>query len=353
MEIPRLDVENTARLCFACSQENPIGLKLQPVHDGEKVIAEFTAGKFHQGWNDVVHGGILYTLLDEVTAYAMLCHGIEFGVTAKSEIRFKQVAPLNEPIRASAWVTKLTKRLVEAKGVLTLKDNTVIVDGDFLFYVWRQSKKAILWDMDGVIADSSAFHFVAWQETFAKRGIKFTKEDFTKLFGTRNDFIIDSIIGKELSGGDVKIMVREKEENFRRKATGSIKPFPGVVRLLNAIKKGNFKLGLVSSAPKENIDLVLRELNLEGIFECVVFGQEVSESKPSPQIYLLAARKLGATPNDCLAIEDSPLGVKAAKTAGMKCLAIANTHLRQELEGADKIVDSLENMDLIALLTRV
>jgi beta-phosphoglucomutase len=353
MEIPRLDVENTARLCFACSQENPIGLKLQPVHDGEKVIAEFTAGKFHQGWNDVVHGGILYTLLDEVTAYAMLCHGIEFGVTAKSEIRFKQVAPLNEPIRASAWVTKLTKRLVEAKGVLTLKDNTVIVDGDFLFYVWRQSKKAILWDMDGVIADSSAFHFAAWQEAFAKRGIKFTKEDFTKLFGTRNDFIIGSIMGKELPGGDVKIIVREKEENFRRKATGSIKPFPGVVRLLNAIKRGNFKLGLVSSAPKENIDLVLRELNLEGIFECVVFGQEVSESKPSPQIYLLAARKLGATPNDCLAIEDSPLGVKAAKTAGMKCLAIANTHPRQELEGADKIVDSLENMDLIALLTRV
>jgi len=353
MEIPRLDVENTARLCFACSQENPIGLKLRPVYDGEKVTAEFTAGKFHQGWNDVVHGGILYTLLDEVTAYAMLCHGIEFGVTAKSEIRFKQVAPLNEPIQASAWVTKLTKRLVEAKGVLTLKDNTVIVDGDFLFYVWRQSKKAILWDMDGVIADSSAFHFAAWQETFAKRGIKFTKKDFIKLFGTRNDFIIGSIMGKELPEGDVKIMVQEKEENFRRKATGGVKPFPGVVRLLNAIKKGNFKLGLVSSAPKENIGLVLRELDLEGIFDCVVFGQEVSESKPSPQIYLLAAKKLGATPNDCVVIEDSPLGVKAARTAGMKCLAVANTHPRQRLEEADKIVDSLENMDLITLLTRV
>jgi beta-phosphoglucomutase len=353
MEIPRLDAEYTARLCFACSQENPIGLKLRPVHDGEKVTAEFTAGKFHQGWNDVVHGGILYTLLDEVTAYAMLCHGIEFGVTAKSEIRFKQVAPINEPIQASAWVTKLTKRLVETKGVLTLKDNTVIVDGDFLFYVWRQSKKTILWDMDGVIADSYSFHFAAWQETFAKGGVKFTKEKFTKLFGTRNDFIIGSIMGRELSERNVKIMVQEKEEIFRRKVAGNIKPFPGAVRLLNAIKKGNFKLGLVSSAPKENIDLVLRELNLEGIFDCVVFGQEVSESKPSPQIYLLAAKKLEVTPNDCMVIEDSPLGVKAAKTAGMKCLAIANTHPRQEFVEADKVVDSLENVDLITLLTRV
>jgi len=353
MEIPRLDVEYTAGLCFACSQENPVGLKLKPVYDGEKVTVEFTPGEFHQGWNDMVHGGILYTLLDEVTAYAMLCHGIEFGVTAKSEIRFKQVAPINEPIQASGWVTKLTKRLVETKGVLTLKDNTVIVDGDFLFYVWRESKKTILWDMDGVIADSNSFHFAAWQETFAKKGVKFTKEDFTKLFGTRNDFIIGSIVGRELPERDVKVMVQEKEENFRRKATGSIKPFPGAVRLLNAIKKGNFKLGLVSSTPKENIDFILSELNLERIFDCIVFGQEVSESKPGPQIYLLAARKLGVAPNDCVVIEDSPLGVKAAKTAGMKCLAIANTHPRQKLEEADKVADSLENVDLITLLTRV
>jgi beta-phosphoglucomutase family hydrolase len=353
MEIPKLDVEYTARFCFACSQENPIGLKLKPVHDGEKVTAEFTARKFHQGWDNVVHGGILYTLLDEVTAYAMLCHGIELGVTAKSEIRFKQVAPINEPIQASAWVTKLTKRLVGTKGVLTLKDNTVIVEGDFLFYVRRQSKKTILWDMDGVISDSYSFHFAAWQETFAKRGIKFTKEDFTQLFGTRNDFIINSIMAKDLSEGDIKIIVQEKEETFRRKATRNIKPFPGVVRLLNSLKKGNFKLGLVSSAPKENIDLVLSELNLAGIFNCVVFGQEVSESKPSPQIYLLAAKKLEVIPNDCVVIEDSPLGVKAAKTAGMKCLAITNTHPRQKLREADRIVDSLENVDLITLITRV
>ena len=353
MEIPKLDAEYTAQFCFACSQENPIGLKLKPIQDGEKVTAEFTAGKFHQGWDNIIHGGILYTLLDEVTAYAMLCHGIELGVTAKSEIRFKQLAPINQPIQASAWVTKLTKRLVEAKGVVSLKDDTVIVDGSFLFYVLRQSKKTILWDMDGVISDSYSFHFGAWQETFAKRGIEFTKEDFTHLFGTRNDFIIGSIMGKELSERDVKIMVQEKEEAFRRKATGRIKPFPGVVRLLNALKRGNFRVGLVSSAPRESVDLALSELNLAGIFNCIVFGQEVSESKPNPQIYLLASERLQATPNDCVVIEDSPLGVKAAKTAGMKCLAVTTTHHRENLREADTVVDSLQNVDLITLLMRV
>jgi len=353
MEIPKLDVDYTAQLCFACSQENPIGLKLKPVQDGEKVTAEFTAGKFHQGWGNVIHGGILYTLLDEVTAYAMLCRGIELGVTAKSEIRFRQLAPINEPIRASAWVTRLTKRLVEARGELSLKDSTVIVDGNFLFYVLRQSKKTVLWDMDGVISDSHSFHFDAWQEIFAKRSVEFTKEDFTGLFGSRNDFIIGSVMGKQLPERNVESMIREKEEAFRRKATGRIKPFPGVIALLNALKKGNFKLGLVSSAPRENIDLTLSQLDLTGTFNCIVSGQDVSESKPSLQIYLLAADRLRTTPTNCVVIEDSPLGVKAAKTAGMKCLAVTNTHHRQYLEEADRVVDSLENVDLITLLMRV
>ena len=130
MQIPKLEIEDFANSrCFACGQDNPIGLKLLPVYDGEKVWAEFTAGELYQGWNNTVHGGILYTLLDELTAYAILCHGIDFGVTAKSEVRFKHVAPINEPIQISAWVTKLTKRLVETKGVLTLKDNTIIGTG--------------------------------------------------------------------------------------------------------------------------------------------------------------------------------------------------------------------------------
>jgi HAD superfamily hydrolase (TIGR01509 family) len=353
MEIPKLDVDYTAQFCFACSQQNPIGLKLKPIQDGDKVTAEFTAGKFHQGWGNIVHGGILYTLLDEVTAYAMLCRGIELGVTAKSEIRFRQLTPINQPIRASAWVTRLTRRLVEVRGELTLEDSTVIVDGHFLFYVLRQSKKTVLWDMDGVISDSYRFHFAAWQAMFAKRGIQFTKEAFTHLFGGRNDFIIGSVMGSQLPGRIVKSMVREKEEAFRRKATGRIKPFPGVVALLDALRKGNFKLGLISSAPMENIDLTLSELDLAGIFNCIVSGQDVSESKPSPQIYLLAAEKLGTAPSDCVVIEDSPLGVKAAKTAGMKCLAVTNTHHRQDLGEIDTVVDSLENVDLITLLMRV
>ena len=353
MKIPRFDFDCTNRLCFACGEDNPIGLKLKPVYDGEKVWAEFTAGEFYQGWNNIIHGGILYTLLDELTAYALLCYGIEFGVTAKSELRFKHMALINEPIQISAWVTKLTKRLVETRGVLALTDNTVIAECNSLFYVWRRFNKTVLWDLDGVIADSSVYHFAAWQEAFAKRGIDFTWEDFVKLFGTRNDFIIRNIMGDKAREEDIKTIVKEKETNFRKRIMGNVKPLPGAVDLLEIIKKGNFKMGLVSSAPKENIDLLLGELGIEEHFNCVVSGKEVTESKPSPQIFLLASEKCGNEPKDCTVIEDSPLGVKAAKDAGMRCLAVTNSHPKEELAEADRIVDSLEEIDLITLIQRV
>ena len=353
MNIPKFDVDCTTRLCFACGEDNPIGLKLKPVYDGEKVWAEFTAGELYQGWNNIVHGGILYTLLDEVTAYALLCHGIEFGVTAKSEVRFKQMVPTNEPIHASAWVTRLTKRLVETKGVLALKDNAVIAECSSLFYVWRLSNKTILWDLDGVLADSSTYHFDAWQETFAKKGIEFTWEDFVKLFGTRNDFIIRNVMGDKACEEDIKTIVQEKEISFRKRILGNVKPLPGAVKLLKAIKKGNFKMGLVTSAPKENIDLVIGELDTGEYFDCIVSGRDVAESKPSPQIFLLATEKCGTEPKDCTVIEDSPFGVKAAKDAGMRCLAVTNAHPKEELAEADRIVDSLEEIDLITLIQRV
>lgn len=353
MEIPRLDVEYITRFCFACGQENPIGLKLRPVHDGDKVTADFTPGQFHQGWNDATHGGILYTLLDELAFYAILCNGVAFAVTGKSEVKFKKVAPVNEPLLASARVTKLTRRLVEVRALLTLHDSTVVAEGDFLYYVLRRSNRAVLWDMDGVIADTGPLHFAAWEETFAKRGIRFTDEDFTRLFGARNDFIVRSVMGSELSAEDATIIARDKEESFRRKAPGNLRALPGALKLLDSIRKGNFRVGLVSSAPRENIELVLSDLGLEGLFDCIAYGREVSESKPSPQICLLAAERLGLAPDDCLVIEDSPLGIKTAKAAGMRCLAVASTRPRQELEEADRVVDSLEDVDLITLLTRV
>ena len=129
MLIPKFDLsleDTSGRLCFACGTENPIGLKLKPYYDGEKVRAEFIANTFHQGWTNAIHGGITYTLLDEVTAYTLLCHGIDFGVTAKSEIRFLRPVEVGQPIKVQAQVTKNNRRLLEVEAVLSDKDGSVI-----------------------------------------------------------------------------------------------------------------------------------------------------------------------------------------------------------------------------------
>ena len=108
-------------------------------------------------------------------------------------------------------------------------------------------------------------------------------------------------------------------------------------------------MAIASSAPLENIQLILQRLGIDSFFQAIVWGREVSEGKPSPQGFLLAARKLGVKPQDCVAIEDAVAGVAAAKGAGMKCVAVTTTHNRANLKEADLIVDSLEAVDMDVL----
>ncbi len=342
------EVEYASGFCFACGQNNPIGLKLKFTYDGEKVKSEFTPQQFYEGWAGFVHGGILYTILDEANAYAILCYGLDC-VTGTSEVKFRHPAPIGEPIQITAQLTRKTHRAAKTKAVLTLKDGTIIAENTSLFYIVGKTRIAIIWDMDGVLVDSASFHFAAWQEVFSRRGVKFTDEDFTKLFGSRNDFIVRSVLGQNIPEEDIKTITQEKELEFRNTIKGKAKLLPGVSRLLDMMQ-GNLKMALVSSAPKENIDLISSELHMEEHFDCVVSGHEVAESKPSPEIYSLAAKRLQINPGNCLVIEDSPLGVNAAKAAGMKCLAVSHSHPQQDMIEASAVVNTLEDIDLLSLL---
>ncbi|MFC1915439.1 HAD family hydrolase [Chloroflexota bacterium] len=209
--------------------------------------------------------------------------------------------------------------------------------------------EAVLWDMDGVIADTALYHFKAWQEIFRRRGVKYSAEDFRRSFGRRNDTIIRSIIGGGISSEEVDAIAAEKETIFRQKAARNIKPLPGAVELIKSLKTHGVKIALASSATVENIQLVTRDLRITDYFKVIAWGREVIEGKPSPQVFLLAARKLGVEPRNCVVIEDAIAGVTAAKRAGMKCLAVTNTHSKQGLVEADLVVDSLENTNVTDL----
>jgi len=206
----------------------------------------------------------------------------------------------------------------------------------------RNRLKAVLWDMDGVIADTGPYHFQAWQETFKKKGIHFTAEDFKRRFGQRNDTIIRSIIGGCLSQDEIDIIASEKEAEYRRRVAHTVKPLPGAIELIKLLKEHGAKTAIASSAPMENIQLILSDLGIDNCFDTIVWGREVAEGKPSPQVFLLAARKLGVQPQECVVVEDAVAGVAAAKRAGMKCVAVTNTHPEVSLKEADLIVDTLE-----------
>ncbi len=200
--------------------------------------------------------------------------------------------------------------------------------------------------MDGVIVDTASNHFLSWQYAFEKRGITFTEENFKSIFGQRNDTIIRRFAGQILSQDDINKITQDKEEFFRHAVKGRLKPFPGVVNLLITLKENGIGSAVASSAPLENIRLILSELHIEDYFQAIVFGLEVTEGKPSPQVFLLAAQKLKVEPGNCIVIEDAIAGVKAAKRAGMHCIAVTNSHPADMLCEADLVVDSLEKVNL-------
>ena len=200
--------------------------------------------------------------------------------------------------------------------------------------------------MDGVIADTAPYHCQAWQEVFQKRGVAFTEDAFRRNFGQRNDTIISNTLGEGVSQDEIYAIASDKEESFRQRVRQNIKPLPGAIKLIKALKEHGFCIALASSAPIENIQLVTRGLGIDKCFQSIVTGRDVTEGKPSPQGFLLAAQRLGVEPRNCIVIEDAVAGVTAAKRAGMHCLAVTNTHPRTRLIEADLIVDTLETVTM-------
>ncbi len=213
--------------------------------------------------------------------------------------------------------------------------------------------KAVIWDMDGIIADTSQYHHKGWQIVFRKRGINYTEADFRRNTGKRSDTIIREVLGEKIPQNEITELIQEKDETFRQLMGGNIKLFPGVLKLITSLKEHDFKIAIASSAPMENIQLITQSLKIANYFDAIISGWEVTKGKPHPQTFLLAAEKLGVETEDCIVIEDAISGVTASKRAGMRCIAVTNTTSREELREADLIIDTLEEItvdDLTRLL---
>ncbi|MBM2832118.1 MAG: tRNA threonylcarbamoyl adenosine modification protein YeaZ [Dehalococcoidia bacterium] len=364
-----LPAKDDFRKCFGCGKDNPAGLKLSFSWDGEKAEADFTPGELHQGWPGIMHGGLICCLLDEAMAYVAYFHGYK-GLTARTQVRLHAPLSIGEPLHITGKVVRLTRKLIETAALVTMRDGSKGAESQAVIFLTEKTDaaktpahrescgaliegyspaRAVLWDMDGVIVDTARYHFKSWQEAFSSRGVTFTAANFQHGFGQRNDNIIRSVMGQDVPLEEMEAIARDKESSFRRRIDGNIQPFSGAAELIRSLHQRGFRQAITSSAPMENIRSLLEPLDLLKYFQAVVSGRDVARGKPDPQVFLAAAQKLQVKPENCLVIEDAVAGVQAARAAGMKSIAVTNSHPRDSLAEADLVVDSLSEVDTGAI----
>ena len=200
---------------------------------------------------------------------------------------------------------------------------------------------AILWDMDGVLVDTGEFHYQTWQEVLRQQGIPFNRPLFQHTFGMNNAGMLAYLLGRPVEPEFVERIGGEKERLFRQAIHGQVQALPGAAAWVDYFTRQGTPQAVASSAPQENIDLLVDELGLRDQFSFLVSAAGLP-GKPDPAVFLKAAQLLHAAPGACVVIEDSHNGLQAARRAGMKSIAVATTHPADTLGEADLVIDSLE-----------
>jgi len=209
----------------------------------------------------------------------------------------------------------------------------------------------VIWDMDGTLVDTAELHFQAWSETAKEMNLPFGRADFAATFGKRNPEILRQLYGNRFSDEEIAHWGHRKEEHYKAAARRQgVEPLPGVRRLLQGLRDAGFKQAVGSSAPRGNLDLILKLTKLESSFDALVSMEDTQRGKPDPQVFLVAAERLRVPPERCMVVEDAVAGVQAAKKGGMKCIAVdfVGHHGEAALRsgGADLVVKTLESVSV-------
>ena len=209
---------------------------------------------------------------------------------------------------------------------------------------------AVIFDMDGVLADTNPFHIQKWEALLTEHGIAFDRQTLPKqVLGPGNDLTLRHFFGERITAEERQQLGEELEARFRRAFASHAKPLPGVEKLISECHHHGVSVGLASAAISKNVNFILDALKLRPFFQVVLTCDEVVHSKPHPEIFEKTAHKLAVPPAHCVVIEDSFVGIEGAKRAGMKCVAVASTFLASELRAsteADLIVQTLEVLNL-------
>ena len=199
-----------------------------------------------------------------------------------------------------------------------------------------QLPHGIIFDMDGVLVDSEPYIIRAITLALAGFGLKITAEDFHPFTGTGEKNCIRGMAENHNFSIDLEKAAKRTYDIYLELISGNLNPLPGAREFIAQCKKMNKKIAVATSADMRKAAGNFAEIKIPPeTFDAIIAGNNVKHTKPAPDIFLLAAERIGIDPKDCLVIEDALSGIQAAKTAGAKCLAITSSFTPEKLPGAD------------------
>jgi beta-phosphoglucomutase len=207
---------------------------------------------------------------------------------------------------------------------------------------------AIVFDFDGVLADSEPIHFRVYRELLAPSGVTLTKDAYCERYlgfddeGAFRQMAADFklLLGDE----EIEMLIEAKARRFEEIVSGTNVLYPAAVACVERLGR-KWPLGIASGALRADIDLMLKGAHIADRFRFIVSAEDTDETKPAPDPYLRAADLHGLPPSACVAIEDSRWGLESARTAGMRTIAVTHTYPRNALS-ADRVVDSLDEVTI-------
>jgi beta-phosphoglucomutase len=201
---------------------------------------------------------------------------------------------------------------------------------------------AALWDMDGTLLDSGEYHWMAWREALLAERYELTHAEFAASFGQRNDTILRGFFGADFPDSEIARISDAKEARYRELVRErGIDLLPGVRAWLERLHAAGWRQAIASAAPRLNVEAIMAALDVQPFFDAVVSAEDVQRGKPDPQVFLLAAERVGVPPARSVVLEDAPAGLEGARRAGMRCIGVRSNHKHLT---ADIVVDTFEEL---------
>lgn len=204
---------------------------------------------------------------------------------------------------------------------------------------------AVIFDMDGVICHTNPYHSLAFREFFSTRNLAPTDEEFAQhMFGKSNSYILSHFFNRPVQGAELLELEQEKEGLFRKIYAPHVAPINGIVQFMDDLKANGVQLGVATSAPYANLELILNKVDIREKLGSILASEDVKKHKPDPEVYLSSAKNLGVLPAQCIVFEDSFSGVSAGLNAGMKVVGVLTSHTKEELPPCSMYIEDYTDL---------